>query len=175
MQGGRDYRRLGISPQAQCLPWRYQSGEWSVVARFVCSHHSQRQANMLVCIEDQQAKALLCDFGLAKIKETDSSGLTTSSFNLKGSSRYMSPELCLDPMRDFQSDIWAWGCVLLEVCCHGSRPKGPCSSSPRPRLPRISSHMRTSEMTMSSYVNSSPTSFRQESNPYCWMKTFDTC
>lgn len=64
---------------------------------------------------DDKPTALLCDFGLAKIKQADPSGLTTSTFDQKGSPRYMSPELCNGQNRRSQSDMWAWACVLLEV------------------------------------------------------------
>lgn len=61
-------------------------------------------------------RAQLCDFGLAKVAEGGASGLTTSSFDGKGTIRYLSPELLCDvPKRSTFSDTWAWGCLLLEV------------------------------------------------------------
>ncbi|KAG8896506.1 hypothetical protein FRB99_008860 [Tulasnella sp. 403] len=61
--------------------------------------------------------ALLCDFGLAKVVEDCPSGLTTSRFGQRGSLRYLSPELLIDPNphRTLQSDVWAFGCLLLEI------------------------------------------------------------
>ncbi|KAG8904770.1 hypothetical protein FRC01_008610, partial [Tulasnella sp. 417] len=64
---------------------------------------------------------MLCDFGVSSfIHESESevaSGLTTSK-SIKGSTRYMSPELCLedeDSKHTLQSDVWAWGCTVFEV------------------------------------------------------------
>lgn len=59
---------------------------------------------------------MLCDFGLARVLEEVPSGLTTSKVTL-GTPRYASPELVMedDPLRDLPSDVWAWGCLVLEV------------------------------------------------------------
>lgn len=78
------------------------------------SHHVQ--ANVLIYVEKGQPSARLCDFGLSKITEGGPSGLTTSSFNRKGTLRWFSPELMCDaPKRNLMSDVWAWGCIVLEV------------------------------------------------------------
>lgn len=70
------------------------------------------QANTLV---NDQGKAMLCDFGLARILEEIPSGLTTSRAKT-GTLRYLSPELLgEDPRHTCQSDAWAWGCLVLEV------------------------------------------------------------
>lgn len=62
-------------------------------------------------------QAVLMDFGLSKALEGTPSGLTTTSFGLRGSTRYMSPELVSedDARRTLASDVWAWGCLLLEI------------------------------------------------------------
>lgn len=71
---------------------------------------------MLVDALAGKVRALLCDFGLSQIVEADSAGLTTSSFHGKGSPRYMSPELLEEgARRGPESDVWAWGCVVLEA------------------------------------------------------------
>ncbi|KAG8901562.1 hypothetical protein FRC00_006298 [Tulasnella sp. 408] len=47
--------------------------------------------------------------------QDDDCGLTTSK-GLKGSTRYLSPELIKDESpRTLASDVWAWGCLLLEI------------------------------------------------------------
>lgn len=68
---------------------------------------------------NKRATAVLCDFGLAKALEEIPSPLVTAENPPKGTANYMSPEL-LGPegVHTLQSDIWAWGCVLMEV----SRP-----------------------------------------------------
>ncbi|KAG8911055.1 hypothetical protein FRC01_005949, partial [Tulasnella sp. 417] len=66
-----------------------------------------------VLITDQVA-AVLCDFGLARFVDGQRSGLTTTE-TIKGSLRYMSPELLDgDPVHTLQSDIWAFGCLVLK-------------------------------------------------------------
>lgn len=61
---------------------------------------------------------MLCDFGLAEAIERESGGLTTSK-PAEGTIRYLSPELVLKEegrvQRTIPSDIWAWGCVFVEV------------------------------------------------------------
>ncbi|CAF0751436.1 unnamed protein product [Rotaria sordida] len=58
--------------------------------------------------------AVICDFGLARTI-ADSRAVTTCS--VAGTVEWFAPELCLDrPERSsFQSDIWAFGCILLEI------------------------------------------------------------
>ena len=62
-------------------------------------------------------QAMLRDFGLAKAMN-DESGMTTTE-SMRGSLRYLSPELLSDevdlPLKNLFSDVWAWGCVLFEV------------------------------------------------------------
>lgn len=62
--------------------------------------------------------AVLCDFGLASfVLASDlASGLTTTQ-SIRGSIRYMSPELHLadEPKHTLASDVWAWGCTAYEV------------------------------------------------------------
>ncbi|KAG8928760.1 importin-alpha export receptor [Tulasnella sp. 417] len=63
------------------------------------------------------AGAILCDFGLARLADGQSSGLTTTK-TIKGSIRYMSPELFdEDPVHTLSSDVWAYGCLVLKVGC----------------------------------------------------------
>ncbi|KAG8900661.1 hypothetical protein FRB99_005826 [Tulasnella sp. 403] len=57
--------------------------------------------------------AMLCDFGLSKSTEGMS---TTSTTKNAGTSRYWSPELLQPNNRPtLESDVWAWGCLLLEI------------------------------------------------------------
>ncbi|KAG8920606.1 hypothetical protein FRC01_000675 [Tulasnella sp. 417] len=73
-----------------------------------------------VLITDQ-VEAVLCDFGLARLADGQPSGLTTSK-TIKGSTRYMSPELLEeDAIHTLSSDVWAFGCLVLKVMT-GSLP-----------------------------------------------------
>ncbi|KAG8895094.1 hypothetical protein FRB99_000769, partial [Tulasnella sp. 403] len=78
----------------------------------VC-HGDIKALNVLI---NDERRAVLCDFGLAKAMEAMPSGLTTSTFNLGGSLPYESPELVLGTsLRSPRSDVWAWGCLLQEI------------------------------------------------------------
>ncbi|KAG8895212.1 hypothetical protein FRC01_012500, partial [Tulasnella sp. 417] len=72
-------------------------------------------ANVLI---SDKPEAVLCDFGLATFVEDPEtpSGLTTSR-SIKGSLRYMSPELFdnVEARHTLESDIWAWACTIFEV------------------------------------------------------------
>ncbi|KAG8906476.1 hypothetical protein FRB99_006791 [Tulasnella sp. 403] len=66
--------------------------------------------NVLVRVD---TRAMLCDFGLSKSEE----GMTaTSNTNDGGTTRYRCPELFQQGSRPtLESDVWAWGCLLLEI------------------------------------------------------------
>ncbi|KAG8916434.1 hypothetical protein FRC01_003155 [Tulasnella sp. 417] len=78
-------------------------------------HGDLKPSNLLV---SDSIEAVLCDFGLATFIDESgaSSGLTTSK-SVKGSTRYMSPELLLETgvKHTLGSDMWAWACTVLEV------------------------------------------------------------
>lgn len=58
---------------------------------------------------------MLCDFGLARMLEDEPSGLTTTA-SPKFTLYYASPELLNNiTCHTLQSDVWAWGCLLLSV------------------------------------------------------------
>ncbi|KAG8980217.1 hypothetical protein FRB90_007746 [Tulasnella sp. 427] len=80
----------------------------------VC-HGDLKPANVLV---SDDLEAVLCDFGLATLIDEagTSSGLTTSR-TVKGTSRYMDPDLILnsDKKHNLFSDVWAWACTAFEV------------------------------------------------------------
>lgn len=82
-----------------------------------------KQKNILV---DGNQRARVCDFGLSRVQKSTSgarSGYTTST--LAGSVRWMSPELVKHDQDGSstagftrESDVWAFGCLILEVRCH---------------------------------------------------------
>ncbi|KAF8515358.1 kinase-like protein, partial [Hysterangium stoloniferum] len=73
-------------------------------------HGDVRGGNILV---SDQGIPCLSDFGLSRILG-DSVGLTTSS-DVGGSLRWMSPELFQDKKIDEQSDVWAFGMTVIEI------------------------------------------------------------
>lgn len=62
---------------------------------------------------------MLADFGLSRVIMEEATGLTTSSS--KGSCRWMAPELFggietqIQVLVTTASDVWAFGCLCLEV------------------------------------------------------------
>ncbi|KAG8974268.1 hypothetical protein FRC05_007692 [Tulasnella sp. 425] len=78
-------------------------------------HADLKPANVLI---DLQMNAVLCDFGLASFVSGsgDLPGLVTTT-SLKGTPRYMSPELLMesDCTHKLESDVWAWACTVFQV------------------------------------------------------------
>ena len=54
----------------------------------------------------------LGDFGISKVLECTSDHALT----VQGTPYYMSPEVCQNQPYTYQSDIWALGCILYELC-----------------------------------------------------------
>ncbi len=52
------------------------------------------------------------DFGIAKVME----GSLTAASTFIGTPYYMSPEACQNQPYSYQSDVWALGCILYEMC-----------------------------------------------------------
>ncbi|KZV88419.1 kinase-like protein [Exidia glandulosa HHB12029] len=79
----------------------------------VIVHGDLKGANILV---SDDGIACLCDFGFAKVLAEVSASLTSQS-TLKGTLRWMAPELFAeeDARHTIWSDIWAFGCVLHEI------------------------------------------------------------
>ncbi|KAG8924106.1 hypothetical protein FRC00_005472, partial [Tulasnella sp. 408] len=87
-------------------------------------HADIKPENILITDE---ITAVLCDFGLARRADGKPSGLTTTK-TIKGSTRYMSPELLEeDGVQTLRSDIWAYGCLVFKVMT-GSLPYGSANS-----------------------------------------------
>ncbi|KZV79862.1 kinase-like protein [Exidia glandulosa HHB12029] len=80
-------------------------------------HGDLKGANILV---STTGEALLCDFGLASVTGEHSASHNST---IKGTCRWMAPELFTDddPSHTMFSDIWAFGCVALELIS-GQRP-----------------------------------------------------
>ncbi|KAG8974276.1 hypothetical protein FRC05_007700 [Tulasnella sp. 425] len=78
-------------------------------------HGDLKPTNILM---NDSLQAVLCDFGLASFvgESGISTGLTTSR-SIKGSMRYMSPELLSEEesKHTLESDVWAWGCTAFEI------------------------------------------------------------
>ncbi|KZV89779.1 kinase-like protein, partial [Exidia glandulosa HHB12029] len=75
-------------------------------------HGDIKGGNVLVA---DDGTARVCDFGVSVMLEEHSTSTQQSS--IKGTCRWMAPELFDDDdaRHTFQSDLWAFGCLILEV------------------------------------------------------------
>ncbi|KAG8925340.1 hypothetical protein FRC02_009733 [Tulasnella sp. 418] len=78
------------------------------------THGDLKGENVLV---DASGRASLCDFGMSQFIDEAShiSGLTTTNAYLGGSDRYMCPELFHDEPKTRATDIWALGCLVVQI------------------------------------------------------------
>lgn len=80
-------------------------------------HSSWRLPHQVNVLVTDTLRAVLCDFGLsADMRDLGETGLETAPI-LRGTQRYLSPELTGggSQRHSLLTDIWAWGCVLIEV------------------------------------------------------------
>ncbi|KZT36092.1 kinase-like protein, partial [Sistotremastrum suecicum HHB10207 ss-3] len=79
-------------------------------------HADLKGANIFIT---DDGHPVLADFGLSKLMEADTGffteSLTSSTTNLKGTARFMAPELVQNERGrpSCKTDIWAFGCVIL--------------------------------------------------------------
>ncbi|KAG9006704.1 hypothetical protein FRB95_000584 [Tulasnella sp. JGI-2019a] len=76
-------------------------------------HGNIKALNVLMSGE---RRAILSDFGLA-VAEDEATSDSTTAMGIKRSLRYCSPELVLEveARRARPSDMWAWGCLAVEI------------------------------------------------------------
>ncbi|KIO25867.1 hypothetical protein M407DRAFT_75204, partial [Tulasnella calospora MUT 4182] len=77
----------------------------------VC-HGDIKSANVLV---SAKFKAILCDFGLARLQESSGAGRLETSTAFKGSIRWCSPEIINGAIREPSSDVYAWAWLVWEI------------------------------------------------------------
>ncbi|KAG9027501.1 hypothetical protein FS837_004251, partial [Tulasnella sp. UAMH 9824] len=75
------------------------------------SHGDIKPSNILI---DDNNRPRLCDFGLSQFLEQANPELQTS-FVGQGSKGYQAPEVVRDGLQDLPSDVYAFGCLVLEV------------------------------------------------------------
>ncbi|KAG8920481.1 hypothetical protein FRC01_000732 [Tulasnella sp. 417] len=75
-------------------------------------HSDIKPANVLV---SDNGDAKLCDFGISKLVQENTSGFTTTA-SVKGTLRYSSPDMLdLDGESTPTTDVWAFGMLILHV------------------------------------------------------------
>ncbi|KIO18140.1 hypothetical protein M407DRAFT_84250, partial [Tulasnella calospora MUT 4182] len=85
----------------------------------VC-HGDIKSPNVLVNLE---CRAILCDFGLARLYEDSGFARLESTAGFKGSIRWCSPELLEGGPRTASSDVYAWAWLVWEIMT-GELPHG---------------------------------------------------
>jgi serine/threonine-protein kinase len=73
-------------------------------------HRDVKPENILL----QDGRALVADFGIARLAERDGEKLTKTGMAV-GTAAYMSPEQAAGERTDARSDVYALGCVLYEM------------------------------------------------------------
>ena len=95
------------------------------VARGLLYLHEESEVRIIHCnikpqniLMDDNWTAKISDFGFAKLLMPNQSGATTT---VEGTSAYLAPEWEKNSLISFQTDIYSFGVVLLEiVCCRRS-------------------------------------------------------
>ncbi|KAG8894006.1 hypothetical protein FRB99_001576, partial [Tulasnella sp. 403] len=70
---------------------------------------------LLNVLIDTSGHAMLCDLGLAKATDASGGGEAPTTNNNGGTVRYWAPELFENNCPTLKTDVWAWGCLLLEI------------------------------------------------------------
>ncbi|MFB6888877.1 protein kinase [Kitasatospora sp. NPDC056327] len=115
--------RDGPPDPAQSLRWVRQICSALAAAHDAGMVHRDIKPENIMVTEAGAAKVL--DFGIAQL-DTGAGGLTTTG-TLIGSPAYMAPERWTGGRVDGRADLYALGCVLVELCT-GVRPFGGDSS-----------------------------------------------
>jgi serine/threonine-protein kinase len=116
---GTDLKRL-LAGQKGPLPWetalRY-AREIGSALQYAhergAIHRDIKPANIL--IDSRDGRAVLCDFGLARMVEGEEVDVTRETGRTPGTPAYMSPEQCLGMALDHRSDIYSLGLVVYEM------------------------------------------------------------
>ncbi|KIO25869.1 hypothetical protein M407DRAFT_75139, partial [Tulasnella calospora MUT 4182] len=77
----------------------------------VC-HGDIKSANVLI---SANFKAVLCDFGLARLHESSGLGRLETTTGFKGSIRWCSPEILKGETREPSDDVYAWAWLVWEI------------------------------------------------------------
>jgi serine/threonine protein kinase len=106
----------------QLLDWLEVINIFEQVARGLQHAHSKNIVHrdikpsniMLIESEDGDLQALVVDFGIAVINESNTTKLTREGY-IVGTPHYMSPEQIEGKQLDARSDVYSLGCVMFEA------------------------------------------------------------
>ncbi|KAG8923379.1 hypothetical protein FRC02_011172 [Tulasnella sp. 418] len=78
------------------------------------AHGDLKGENVLV---DVEGRARLCDFGMSGFidEAIRITGFTTTNAHMGGTDRFMCPELLEDEPKSTATDVWALGCLILQI------------------------------------------------------------
>ncbi|KAG8928500.1 hypothetical protein FRC02_006829, partial [Tulasnella sp. 418] len=81
---------------------------------FPVAHGDLKGENVLV---NEHGNASLCDFGMSQFFDEAAriTGYTTTNAYLGGTDRFMCPELLEDEPKSIATDMWAFGCLLMQI------------------------------------------------------------
>ena len=115
-----NFRSFLVCPTDSIVQLRQAAGGLAHMHGLKIVHGDIKANNMLAT---PNGRVFLCDFGLSQILELRSLDGAYSITSL-GNLRWASPELiegeqedCEDTPRTFQSDVWAFGMTIYQVCC----------------------------------------------------------
>ncbi|KZV99886.1 kinase-like protein [Exidia glandulosa HHB12029] len=115
-------RRHAADPNVDMLKFRLlELCVWLtyIIVHDHCIIHGDIKGGNVLISDDNVAR--LCDFGLSRLLLEHSQSITHTG--VKGTSRWMAPELLLvdGAQHSYATDIWASGCLLIEVRPYYSR------------------------------------------------------
>jgi len=90
-------------------------------------HRDIKPANVL--IDEKDDRAVLCDFGLARMIEGEDMEVTVAAGGMPGTPTYMSPEQCTGQELDHRTDIYSLGLVAYEMLVGRNPFRGPHDTS----------------------------------------------
>lgn len=89
-------------------------------------HRDIKPGNILI---DSHGRAILCDFGLARMVEGEDVSVTSELRGMPGTPAYMSPEQCKGDALDARTDIYSLALVVYEMLTGVNPFRGPYDTS----------------------------------------------
>jgi len=110
--------RLGKLPLSQALSIVRQAAGALGAAHSAGIVHRDLKPDNIFLVPDPEVpggeRVKLLDFGIAKLSDTDTSGMNTGTGAMLGTPHYMSPEQCRGAGEvDHRTDLYALGCILF--------------------------------------------------------------